>query len=100
MTKIFVPQPIPEMAVTRLEAIGDVEIYPHVDRQILQHVPFFAKIGCAPTKGIDQLEVGRFHTSRSQSNQFTQCLIRRHVRWFEVGVQNLRMAIQFVAVDL
>ena len=34
MTKIFVPQPIPETAVTRLEAIGNVEIYPHVDRQI------------------------------------------------------------------
>ena len=32
MTKIFVPQPIPEVAVARLEKLGDVTIYPHVDR--------------------------------------------------------------------
>jgi phosphoglycerate dehydrogenase-like enzyme len=32
MTKIFVPQPIPEVAAARLEQLGDVTIYPHVDR--------------------------------------------------------------------
>lgn len=34
MTKIFVPQPIPEAAVVRLEELGEVSIYPHVDRMI------------------------------------------------------------------
>ena len=34
MTKIFVPQPIPEVAASRLNELGDVTIYPHVDRQI------------------------------------------------------------------
>lgn len=34
MTRIFVPQPIPEVAATRLKELGDVTIYPHVDRQI------------------------------------------------------------------
>jgi len=34
MTRIFVPQPIPEAAETRLRQCGDVTIYPHVDRQI------------------------------------------------------------------
>jgi len=34
MTKIFVPQPIPEVAASRLHKLGDVTIYPHVDRQI------------------------------------------------------------------
>jgi phosphoglycerate dehydrogenase-like enzyme len=34
MTKIFVPQPIPEAAVARLEELGEVSIYPHVDRMI------------------------------------------------------------------
>jgi phosphoglycerate dehydrogenase-like enzyme len=32
MTKIFVPQPIPEVALAQLEQLGDVTIYPHVDR--------------------------------------------------------------------
>ncbi len=32
MTKIFVPQPIPEVALEQLEQLGDVTIYPHVDR--------------------------------------------------------------------
>lgn len=32
MTKIFVPQPIPEEALAQLEELGDVTIYPHVDR--------------------------------------------------------------------
>lgn len=34
MTRIFVPQPIPETADTRLRECGDVTIYPRVDRQI------------------------------------------------------------------
>ncbi len=34
MTKIFVPQPIPQAAVARLEELGEVSIYPHVDRMI------------------------------------------------------------------
>jgi lactate dehydrogenase-like 2-hydroxyacid dehydrogenase len=34
MTKIFVPQPIPETAAARLAELGDVTTYPHVDRQI------------------------------------------------------------------
>lgn len=34
MTRIYVPQPIPEVAATRLRELGDVTIYPHVDRQI------------------------------------------------------------------
>jgi glyoxylate reductase len=34
MTKIFVPQPIPQAAVARLEPLGEVSIYPHVDRMI------------------------------------------------------------------
>ena len=34
MTKIFVPQPIPEIAEARLKKLGEVTIYPHVDRQI------------------------------------------------------------------
>lgn len=32
MAKIFVPQPIPEAAAARLKELGDVTIYPHVDR--------------------------------------------------------------------
>lgn len=36
MTKIFVPQPIPEVAATRLKKLGDVTIFPHVDRRITQ----------------------------------------------------------------
>jgi lactate dehydrogenase-like 2-hydroxyacid dehydrogenase len=34
MTRIFVPQPIPEPAVDRLKQLGEVTIYPHTDRQI------------------------------------------------------------------
>jgi glyoxylate reductase len=34
MTKIFVPQPIPEVAAELLKELGDVTIFPHVDRQI------------------------------------------------------------------
>lgn len=34
MTKIFIPQPIPEAAVARLEELGQVTMYPHVDRRI------------------------------------------------------------------
>lgn len=34
MTKIFVPQPIPEVAVGRLKELGEVTIFPHLDRQI------------------------------------------------------------------
>lgn len=34
MNKIFVPQPIPEVAVSKLNKLGEVTIYPHVDRQI------------------------------------------------------------------
>ena len=33
MTKIFVPQPIPEVAAARPTKLGDVTTYPHVDRQ-------------------------------------------------------------------
>jgi glyoxylate reductase len=32
--KIFIPQPIPEVAVDRLKKVADVEIYPHLDRMI------------------------------------------------------------------
>ncbi len=32
MTKIFVPQPIPEVALARLEQLGDVTIHSDVDR--------------------------------------------------------------------
>lgn len=34
MTKIFVPQPIPEAAAARLAELGEVTTYPHTDRQI------------------------------------------------------------------
>ena len=34
MTKIYVPQPIPEGAAAELEKLGDVTTYPHVDCQI------------------------------------------------------------------
>lgn len=34
MTRIFVPQPIPEAAVERLKDLGEVTIYPHVDRMM------------------------------------------------------------------
>ncbi|HIM77470.1 MAG TPA: D-glycerate dehydrogenase [Rhodospirillales bacterium] len=34
MTKILVPQPIPEAAAKLLQELGEVTIYPHVDRQI------------------------------------------------------------------
>ena len=34
MTKILVPQPIPEAAAELLQELGEVTIYPHVDRQI------------------------------------------------------------------
>jgi glyoxylate reductase len=34
MTKIYVPQPIPEDAAAELEKLGDVTTYPHVDCQI------------------------------------------------------------------
>ena len=34
MTKIFIPQPIPENAAARLRKLADVTIYPHVDRQM------------------------------------------------------------------
>ncbi len=34
MTKIFVPQPIPEIAVERMKKLGEVTVFPHLDRQI------------------------------------------------------------------
>ncbi|MEQ8193738.1 MAG: hypothetical protein RIB59_04550, partial [Rhodospirillales bacterium] len=34
MTRIYVPQPIPEAAAERLKRLGTVDIYPHTDRQI------------------------------------------------------------------
>ena len=34
MTRILVPQPIPEAAAELLQELGEVTIYPHVDRQI------------------------------------------------------------------
>ena len=34
MTRIFVPQPIPEDALERLESLGEVTVFPHVDRRI------------------------------------------------------------------
>ena len=34
MTKIFVPQPIAEVAVERMKKLGEVTVFPHVDRQI------------------------------------------------------------------
>ncbi|MPZ86702.1 MAG: D-glycerate dehydrogenase [Nitriliruptorales bacterium] len=33
-TKIFVPQPIPEPAAERLRALGELTMFPHVDRRI------------------------------------------------------------------
>ncbi len=32
--KIYIPQPIPEVAVERLKKVAEVEIFPHVDRMI------------------------------------------------------------------
>jgi glyoxylate reductase len=32
--KVFIPQPIPEVAVNRLKELADVEVFPHVDRVI------------------------------------------------------------------
>ena len=34
MARIFVPQPIPDIAEERLRKCGEVTIYPHIDRQI------------------------------------------------------------------
>jgi len=34
MTTIFVPQPIPPAALTALQALGEVRLFPHVDRAI------------------------------------------------------------------
>lgn len=34
MTRIFVPQPIPEVALQRLRKLGDVIVFPHLDRTI------------------------------------------------------------------
>ena len=34
MVKIFVPQPIPEVAAAALDKLGEVTTFPHVDRQI------------------------------------------------------------------
>jgi glyoxylate reductase len=34
MVRIFVPQPIPDIAEERLRKCGEVTIYPHIDRQI------------------------------------------------------------------
>ncbi|MBT7771644.1 MAG: hypothetical protein HN705_16735, partial [Rhodospirillales bacterium] len=34
MTKIYVPQPIPEVAAAKLATLGEVTTYPHVDHQI------------------------------------------------------------------
>ena len=34
MTRIFVPQPIPEAAAAKLDTLGEVTTYPHVDRMI------------------------------------------------------------------
>ncbi len=34
MTRIFVPQPIPEVAAARLEELGEVSTYPYTDHQI------------------------------------------------------------------
>lgn len=34
MTKIFVPQPIAEVAIERMKKVGEVTVFPHVDRQI------------------------------------------------------------------
>jgi glyoxylate reductase len=34
MTKIFVPQPIADVAVARLKELGEVTVFPHLDRQI------------------------------------------------------------------
>ncbi len=33
-TKVFIPQPIPEVAVNRLREMAEVEVFPHVDRVI------------------------------------------------------------------
>ncbi|MDE0330633.1 MAG: D-glycerate dehydrogenase, partial [Nitrospinae bacterium] len=34
MKRIFVPQPIPEAAAAKLDTLGEVTTYPHVDRMI------------------------------------------------------------------
>lgn len=34
MTRIFVPQPIAEVAVERMKKLGEVTVFPHLDRQI------------------------------------------------------------------
>jgi glyoxylate reductase len=33
-TKVYIPQPIPEVALTRLKTMADVEVYPYLDRVI------------------------------------------------------------------
>ncbi|MGA0392786.1 MAG: 2-hydroxyacid dehydrogenase [Rhodospirillales bacterium] len=38
MTRIFVPQPIPEAAAAKLETLGEVTTYPHTDHQIPKDV--------------------------------------------------------------
>ncbi len=32
--RVYIPQPLPEAAVTRLEAVADVDVFPHTDRVI------------------------------------------------------------------
>ena len=31
-TRVFIPQPIPEVALDRLKKVAEVEVFPHVDR--------------------------------------------------------------------
>ena len=33
-SKVFIPQPIPEVAVNRLKQLADVEVFPHIYRVI------------------------------------------------------------------
>ena len=33
-SKVFIPQPIPEVAVDRLKKMADVEVFPYIDRVI------------------------------------------------------------------
>ena len=32
--KVYIPQPIPDVALTRLKTMADVEVFPHLDRVI------------------------------------------------------------------
>ena len=57
--KVYIPQPIPEVAVDRLKKLAEVDIFPHVDRMISREELLKA------VKGKNYLLLsGKFHTPR------------------------------------